>query len=156
MFLRLASGLVLRQNTSRNSQPIMKILAISDEIIERLYTPSVRETYPDVRMLLGCGDLPYAYLEFLVTVFNVPLFYVPGNHDPAYGSQASSRAEGGTNLDGEVTYARGLLMAGLGGSIMYHPGAPNQYTQAQMYLAPIAFCLKFSLAAFVIAATWIS
>ena len=134
----------------------MKILAISDEIIERLYTPSVRETYPDVRMLLGCGDLPYAYLEFLVTVFNVPLFYVPGNHDPAYGSQASSRAEGGTNLDGEVTYARGLLMAGLGGSIMYHPGAPNQYTQAQMYLAPIAFCLKFSLAAFVIAATWIS
>ena len=112
----------------------MKILAVSDEVVERLYNITVRETYPEVRMLLGCGDLPYSYLEFMVSVFNVPLFYVPGNHDPEYGSQSGTRAEGGTNLDGEVAYSRGLLMAGLGGSIMYHPGGSNQYTQNGMLL----------------------
>ncbi len=112
----------------------MKILALSDEVVDRLYNLSVRETYPDVRMLLGCGDLPYSYLEFLVSIFNIPLFYVPGNHDPEYGTKARTRAEGGVNLDGQVVYSKGLLMAGLGGSIMYHPGGSNQYTQNSMLL----------------------
>ncbi len=111
----------------------MKILAVSDEVIDRLYSTSVRDTYPHVRMLLGCGDLPYSYLEFLVSVYNVPLFYVPGNHDPEFGPQPRTRAEGGTNLDGNVVFNQGLLMAGLGGSIMYHPGGANQYTQMGMY-----------------------
>jgi len=111
----------------------MKILAVSDETIDRLYSVGVRETYPDVRMLVGCGDLSYSYLEFLVTVLNVPLFYVPGNHDPGYDYHAGSRAEGGTNLDGKVIHTHGLIMAGLGGSIMYTPGGPNQYSQSEMY-----------------------
>ena len=112
----------------------MNILAVSDETIERLYNTNVRETFPDVRILLGCGDLPYSYLEFLVTIFNVPLFYVPGNHDPKYGSSENSHVEGGTNLDGKVVRKNGLLLAGLGGSICYRPGAPNQYSQSEMYL----------------------
>lgn len=112
----------------------MKILAVSDEVVERLYRATVRDTYPDVRMLLGCGDLPYSYLEFLVSVYNIPMFYVPGNHDPEYGAPSMTRAEGGVNLDGEVVYCRGLFMAGLGGSIMYHPGGSNQYSQADMLL----------------------
>ncbi|MCX6079739.1 MAG: metallophosphoesterase [Chloroflexi bacterium] len=113
----------------------MKILAVSDEAIDRLYNTQVKETYPDVQMLFGCGDLEYAYLEFLVTVFNVPLFYVPGNHDPQYDNhRARTRAEGGTNLDGQVTMANGLSIAGLGGSIRYRPSGPNQYTQLEMYL----------------------
>ena len=112
----------------------MKILAVSDEVVDRLYSTSVRETYPDVRMVLGCGDLPYSYLEFLVSIYNVPMFYVPGNHDPEYGPQSRARAEGGTNLDGDVVYNQGLLMAGLGGSVMYHPGGANQYSQNAMLL----------------------
>ena len=112
----------------------MKILAVSDETVERLYNTNVRETFPDVRILLGCGDLPYSYLEFLVTVFNVPLFYVPGNHDPKYGASENSHAEGGINLDGKVIRKNGLVLAGLGGSICYRPGAPNQYSQSEMYL----------------------
>jgi len=112
----------------------MKILAVSDEVIDRLYSASVRETYPEVRMIFGCGDLPYSYLEFLVSVYDMPLFYVPGNHDPEYGSRARSRAEGCTNLDGDVHYSKGLMIAGLGGSIMYHPGGANQYTQHDMFL----------------------
>ncbi|HEY3310356.1 MAG TPA: metallophosphoesterase [Anaerolineales bacterium] len=112
----------------------MKILAVSDETIDRLYNVHVRETYPDVRMILGCGDLPYSYLEFLVTVYNVPLFYVPGNHDPRDAYRAGSYVEGGASLDGQVVFANGLIMAGLGGSIMYSPSGPNQYTQQEMVL----------------------
>lgn len=111
----------------------MKILAVSDEVVERLYSPTVCQTYPDVNMLFGCGDLPYSYLEFLVTVYNVPMYYVPGNHDPQYSSQSNARAEGGVNLDGQVVRAKGLLIAGLGGSILYNPGGPNQYSQDEMY-----------------------
>jgi uncharacterized protein len=112
----------------------MKILAVSDQVIDRLYSSGVKGNYPQVGMLIGCGDLPYNYLEFLVTVFNVPLIYVPGNHDPEDDYARAAHAEGGLNLDGTVLYTKGLLMAGLGGSILYSPGGPNQYTQNQMFL----------------------
>ncbi len=111
----------------------MKIFAVSDQVVDHLYTSAVRQTYPDVRMIIGCGDLPYSYLEFLVTVFNVPMFYVPGNHDPAYGMAANARAQGGTNLDGTITFCKGFLLAGLGGSVRYRLGSPNQYSQFGMY-----------------------
>lgn len=146
--LPLARDLILGQNSYDSAFLLMKILAISDEIIDRLYSLRVRETYPDVRMLFGCGDLPYAYLEFLVTVYNVPLFYVPGNHDPQYDYHASSGAEGGINLDGKVIQANGLIMAGLGGSIMYGPGGPNQYTQQEMYLRAYHLLPKILLSTF--------
>ncbi len=111
----------------------MKILSVSDQVIDRLYSSAVTANYPDVSMIIGCGDLPYNYLEFLVSVFNIPMFYVPGNHDPEYGPSFNSRAEGGINLDGEVILAKNLLLAGLGGSILYAPGGPNQYTQEAMF-----------------------
>lgn len=112
----------------------MRILAVSDQVIDRLYSAAVKETYPDVQMVIGCGDLPYEYLEFLVSILNVPLFYVPGNHDPQHGHLDNEYVQGGTNLDLEIIQHKTLWMAGLGGSIMYRPGAPNQYTQAEMYL----------------------
>ena len=112
----------------------MKILAVSDQVIDRLYSTTVKEAYPDIEMVIGCGDLPYTYLEFLTTIFNVPMFYVPGNHDPAYKADESSSAQGGLNLDGQVTQAKELLIAGLGGSIRYPPGGPNQYSQQEMFL----------------------
>jgi uncharacterized protein len=111
----------------------MKILAVSDQVIDRLYSSGVKENYPDVKMILGCGDLPYNYLEFLVTVFNVPMYYVPGNHDPEYDHSTDTHAEGGINLDGKVTFTKNLLIAGLGGSILYSQGGPNQYSQAAMF-----------------------
>jgi uncharacterized protein len=111
----------------------MKILTVSDQVIDRLYSSGVKENYPDVKMILGCGDLPYNYLEFLVTIFNVPMYYVPGNHDPEYDHSADTRAEGGVNLDGKVVFTKNLLIAGLGGSILYSQGGPNQYSQGTMF-----------------------
>jgi Icc-related predicted phosphoesterase len=114
---------------------LLKILAVSDEVVERFYSAQIAELFRDIDMIVGCGDLPYEYLEFLVSVLNVPLLYVPGNHDPQYDERKrDSRADGCDLLDRRVRRVKGLNLAGLGGSIRYKPLPPNQYTQAQMYL----------------------
>jgi uncharacterized protein len=112
----------------------VKILAVSDVVLDRLYSSNVRENFPDVEMLLGCGDLPYEYLEFLASAFNVPVLYVPGNHDPLYNeNNPAARADGCENIDLRVVKLKGLTLAGLGGSIRYQPNRSNQYSQGQMY-----------------------
>ncbi|MBT3714592.1 MAG: hypothetical protein HOG15_14690, partial [Anaerolineae bacterium] len=74
----------------------MKILAVSDEVVNRLYTLAANHHFGDVDLLIGCGDLPYEYLEYLLTIAHLPLYYVPGNHDPEYQEFVSdSKAEGG-------------------------------------------------------------
>ena len=66
----------------------MKVLAVSDRVLDRIYTPNVREKYPGVELVIGCGDLPFYYLEFLISSLDVPLIYILGNHDggPQYTS----------------------------------------------------------------------
>jgi Icc-related predicted phosphoesterase len=121
----------------------LKILAVSDMIVERLHSMQVSARFPDVQVILGCGDLPYDYLEFLVTAMNVPLLYVPGNHDPAYvAGETGAHASGCDYIDRTVRTVKGLNIAGLGGSIRYRPGVPNQYTQSQMYTRMSALAAK--------------
>lgn len=112
----------------------MKILALSDQVVEQLYCPSVKERFDDVDLVVGCGDLPSYYLEFIVSMLNVPLIHVPGNHDPAAPALDSDLSPHGcaNNIDGLVIEERGLLIAGLGGSIRYRPDGVNQYTQGEM------------------------
>jgi Icc-related predicted phosphoesterase len=113
----------------------MKILAVSDQVVERLYNLSTSGHFQDVELILGCGDMPYEYLEYLVTILNVQMFYVPGNHDPQYDLRhEESRAEGGTNLDLKTVRHNKFLIGGFGGSIRYRPDGINQYTQAEAYL----------------------
>ncbi|HJR79496.1 MAG TPA: metallophosphoesterase [Anaerolineales bacterium] len=112
----------------------MKILALSDEVVERLYSLCDRGYFSDIELILGCGDLPYEYLENLVTLLNVPLLYVPGNHDPNYRyGEPLTYAEGGSNLDLKSVHVKKFLIAGLGGSIRYRPRGTNQYTQSEAY-----------------------
>jgi len=111
-----------------------KILAVSDQVVERIYKLAADGHFQDVDLILGCGDLPYTYLEYLLSILNVPLFYVPGNHDPVYDPQHPlACAEGGSNLDLKTASAKGLLLAGLGGSIRYRPDGVNQYTQSEAF-----------------------
>lgn len=113
----------------------MKILAVSDEVVERLYSLSNSGHFSDVELIVGCGDLPYPYLENLTTLLNVPLLYVPGNHDPHYNPNLTlSYAEGGSNLDLKLVRFKKFLIAGLGGCIRYRPDGTNQYTQTEAYL----------------------
>jgi Icc-related predicted phosphoesterase len=109
-------------------------------VIDRLYSAKVAERFSGVDLILGCGDLPYDYLEFLVSAMNVPLLYVPGNHDPGYNEKIpSTHAEGCNYLDRRVKRVNGLNIAGIGGSMRYRPRCENQYTQTQMYFRIISF-----------------
>lgn len=114
----------------------MKVLAVSDRVLDRLYTPKIREKYPDVELIIGCGDLPFYYLDFMISAMDVPLVYVLGNHDggPQYTSDKRklTSVSGGIYLHGQVENVQGLLLAGLNGSMRYRPNAPYMYTEAEM------------------------
>lgn len=113
----------------------MKILAVSDEVVERLYSLCTSGHFDEIELILGCGDLPYPYLENLLTFLNIPLVYVPGNHDPNYNPENPlAHVEGGSNLDLKVTRHKKFLIGGFGGSIFYRPDGTNQYTQTEAYL----------------------
>ena len=115
----------------------MKLLAVTDKVVELIYSPSLIEKFGDVDMVLSCGDLPYYYLEYIVSMLNVPLLYVHGNHDPPVEysvSGAQLTGPGGcTNVHGRLVKTKGMLIAGLEGSIRYKPEGRYQYTQGQMW-----------------------
>lgn len=117
----------------------MKILALSDQVVEHLYSPLIKERFGDVDMVVGCGDLPSYYLDYIVSMLNVPLALVPGNHDLPMTSpnseqapESAGAARWSASIDGIVVEEQGLLLAGLGGSIRYRPDGVHQYTQAEM------------------------
>ncbi len=119
-----------------------KALVVADEADERLWTSAVRSLRVD--LVVAAGDLPFAYLEFLAGMLDVPCVFVPGNHDPdlsgftRYGGLSMKDGfptewpgpAGGINADGRIVDVAGLRIAGLGGSIRYRDG-PNQWTQRQ-------------------------
>lgn len=108
----------------------MRVLAVSDQIVESIYSPAVREIARGVELILSCGDLPSHYLEYLVSTLDVPLMYVMGNHAGAGGEKEFP--EGCQNIDNKVVEFKGLLLAGLQGSIRYNSGRPYQYTENEM------------------------
>lgn len=114
----------------------MKILSLSDQVLEFIYTPSVAERFADVDIVLGCGDLPYYYLEYLVDVLAKPVFHVRGNHaaNIEYAATGEDRISpwGAVDLHRRVVNFQGLLMAGFEGSLRYRKG-PFMYTQAEMW-----------------------
>ena len=111
---------------------LVRILAVSDQIVDRIYTLAPNGHFRDVDLILGCGDLPYNYLEYIVTVLNKPLYYVPGNHDPEFNPRdLRSKAEGGINLDLKTVCYKKYLIGGFGGSVRYRPNGTNQYTQME-------------------------
>ncbi|HSL11852.1 MAG TPA: metallophosphoesterase [Actinomycetota bacterium] len=122
---------------------MVRLLAISDVVDEGLRTAATR-LRPD--LVVACGDLPFEYVEHVMTVANAPLVYVPGNHDPDLRRRRSGEwppsppehrdadppgPRGGTNVDAVVVEEVGLRLAGLGGSHRYRDG-PNQYSQREM------------------------
>ena len=116
----------------------LQVLAVSDEVDQRIYSPSVKDRMGDVDMVIGCGDLPASYLEFLTDALLRPVYYVLGNHAEEL-TRAGERGtpkhpEGCIDLGGKVVHdpVSGLILAGLPGSIRYSDGDPVQYTEWQM------------------------
>lgn len=107
----------------------MRVLCVSDRVERLLYGPALSSYAEGVEAVISCGDLPFDYLEYLVTFLGAPLYYVLGNHDPAPDSP--EHPGGCAPLDGRVVDIGGTVVAGLSGSRLYS-GGPNQYTESQM------------------------
>lgn len=127
----------------------MRILAISDERDSELTAARCKHIAPD--LVVSCGDLDPAYVDFVASAANSTVAFVPGDHDPdlrrdprpllpapasfeslwgSYDRPAGDRLPG-INLDGRIMSIKGVTVAGLGGSIRDQDG-PNQYTERQM------------------------
>lgn len=105
---------------------MVRVLAVADEELPAM--PSrLRDLQVDV--VLGAGDLPWDYLETLVSLLGVPAAFVPGNHDPRTG-RTSPGPRGMVNLDERVLDVGGLRIAGLGGCVRYN-GGEHQFTQRE-------------------------
>ncbi len=109
---------------------IMKVLVVADVEERSLYDHFRPERWAKagIELVISCGDLKLAYLDFLASMFNVPCFYVRGNHDTAYGAAGPA---GWVNLDGRLERHGGFRFYGLEGSPWYN-GGEAQYTESQM------------------------
>jgi Icc-related predicted phosphoesterase len=102
---------------------MVRVLAVADEEVPAMQS---RARDLQVDLVLAAGDLPWDYLESLVTLLAAPAAYVPGNHDPGAGSGP----RGMIDVDGHVVTVGGLRIAGLDGCVRYNNG-PHQYTQLE-------------------------
>lgn len=116
----------------------LRLLAVSDEVDQRIYSTSLRDRMQGIDLVIGCGDVPASYLEFLVDSLNRPVYYVLGNHAEELtrmGDRGVPKLpEGCVDLGGKVIRDPmfGLLLAGLPGSPRYSEREPVQYTEFQM------------------------
>ena len=113
-----------------------KILSISDIELGLIYSPLISTRFDGVDLVISCGDLPYYYLEYIISTLNVPLYFVRGNHacKIEYGVGGNRTAPwGGIDLHQQcVVDSSGLILCGIEGSVRYNNG-PYQYTQSQMW-----------------------
>ncbi|GAA3511363.1 metallophosphoesterase [Aeromicrobium panaciterrae] len=104
---------------------MVRVLAVADEEV-----PAVQSRVQDLQvdLVVAAGDLPWDYLESIMSVLGVPGAYVPGNHDPEIRPGAAPR--GMVSVDDQVVGIAGLRIAGLGGCVRYNDGH-HQYTQKE-------------------------
>lgn len=129
----------------------MKILCVADHVDSLVYSERIKERFNDIDLVLGAGDLPLYYYEYIISCLNKTLLFVFGNHnlkkynyfkkdfDKLMQDTRSSHMKpnyfGSVCIGGKVKYLRKkkLIVAGLGGSINYNNGK-NQYTEFGMFM----------------------
>jgi len=140
----------------------MKILCIADHVDPLVYSPLVKKRFGDVDLVLSAGDLPLNYYDFIVSSLNRPLLFIFGNHNlrnmdryqKSGDAFADSRDSGGAlSYEGyvgaryvhrRVVREKGVLVAGLGGSLRYNR-AENQFSDLGMYLMAFALVPRLLL-----------
>lgn len=108
----------------------MKILAVADDPDKRYYNFYKPGCLNQFSLILACGDLSRAYLEFLVTMARCPVVYVHGNHDDAF---SRNPPEGCICAEDTVVKVQGVRILGLGGSNRYKPDGLFMYTEKEMH-----------------------
>lgn len=116
----------------------MRALIICDKVEPRLYSPAIKERVGDIDLIISCGDLPFYYIEFIVSMLNKPCYFVFGNHGHLveYHGEDWIRTTGpggGRNLHLRTVKEGPLLLAGLEGSMRYNNARHFQYTDSQMW-----------------------
>jgi len=138
----------------------MKILCLSDYVDPLIYNQNVKEIFPDIDLILCAGDLPMDYVDFVVTVFNKPTYFIFGNHNlneyhyyhpdsrfsDQFGKIGNSHTHGHgatylgfksevnhglTYIDPKTGRRTPLLIAGISGTVKYNKGQ-NQYSESHM------------------------
>lgn len=107
----------------------MKILVLADQKSKYLYDFYEPDKLKDIDLIISCGDLSPNYLSFFVTLCNVPLLYVRGNHDGRY---ETTPPDGCICIEDDIYVYEGIRILGLGGSMEYIPKASNQYSEKRM------------------------
>ena len=105
----------------------MKILSVSDRVATELIGDDSPLSTGSMDVILGCGDLPPEYLSRLKTKYDVPLFYVLGNHDIRHEIVPS----GCDDITRRIVTFGGYSVVGFSGSRWYN-GNPNQYREQEM------------------------
>lgn len=147
----------------------MKILCVSDYVDPLIYNQNVKEIFPDIDAIICAGDLPMDYIDFIVSVFNKPTYFIFGNHNlkdfgfyhkidsPQGQQQYMERKHHGSGTkymgfktsveniftikDSVTGKERPLLMAGVSGSLKYNNGL-CQYSDFEMKLKLIKMIPK--------------
>jgi len=115
---------------------IVHILSVSDVIVPLIYSPNCKAKFGHIDFVIACGDIPYYYQEFIISVLDKPLFFVRGNHDPEieYSQNSSyTHPRGGIDLHRRILCHEDILIGGIEGSIRYKKQGSFQYTQSQMW-----------------------
>lgn len=115
----------------------MKILVVSDVEERLLYDCFKKERVEGVELIIACGDLRAGYLDFLMTMVNVPMLYVLGNHDDVL---VKNPPLGAISLEDKIIKFKGYKIAGLGGCIRYNDRTICMNTETEMKWR----CLKLS------------
>jgi Icc-related predicted phosphoesterase len=149
-------GFLIRKNQREKERKNIRILCISDHIDPLVYSPYIKKRFAEVDLILGAGDLPLSYYDFIVSSLNRPLFFIFGNHNfqelehikkngkfagdvlkyndincNCSDNSQNSCFCGGFYIGGKVIKHNKLLIAGLDGSMWYN-GNENQYTEQAM------------------------
>jgi Icc-related predicted phosphoesterase len=107
----------------------VKILTVSDRVHPELLKEDLMpRNCKGIDLIFSCGDLPPEFLTALRFLFDVPLYYVLGNHDLRY---SKSSPQGCKCVDGEIVSYKGVSIVGFSGSRWYNGGL-NQYTEKEM------------------------
>ncbi|MBT8329706.1 MAG: Icc-like protein [Desulfofustis sp.] len=105
----------------------MKILSVSDIVVSDLVGTTSPIEADSIDLILGCGDLPPEYLARLRAKYDVPLYYILGNHDIRH----QLVPQGCLNITGRIVHHGSFSFLGFSGSRWYN-GNPNQFREREM------------------------
>ena len=94
----------------------IKALSVSDRMDTSLLQPDTYENFKDVDVIFQKSELQYYHIEKLFQLYEVPVLYVRGNHDPRveYGKSGPLYGpRGGTDLHNLVVFLNELSMSGM-------------------------------------------